>query len=206
MSSRAAPTVRVPDSFSSASLPPPDLSGSPQITLRDWRSWSDGASTLAAGCFDTRATSWSGEVTELAEQKLFDVSLGTALRVRDSVGMRIASHEVQSNVRQQQLEGDGVRGRTFLGFRDGDVNACIVVCVGARAEAPGSPPSCADAIASSRLEGTYEPPPEPGVGLSALLYAVHHPRPVALVFAAVVVVAGIVSIWRRPRGRRTQHF
>jgi len=205
MSSRVAPTVGVPESFASASLPPPDLSGAPQITLRDWRSWSDGASTLAAGCFDTRSTSWSGEVTELAEQKLFDVTLGTALRIRDGVELRVAAHDTVGNVRLQRLEGDGVLGRTFLAFGGGEVNACIAVCVGPRAT-PNVSPSCTDAVASSRLEGTFQPPPEPGAGLGALLYAVHHPRPVALAFAAVVVLAGIVSIWRRPRRHRARRF
>jgi hypothetical protein len=200
------PTVRVPDSFASASLPPPDLSGAPQITLRDWRSWSDGTSTLAAGCFGTRSASWSPEVTELAEQKLTDVTVGTALRVRDGAGLHVTSHDVDGNVREQRLEGDGVRGRTFLGFRQGEVHACIALCVGARGEGQPREPSCADAIHTSRLEGTFEPPPEPGAGLGALLYAVHHPRPVALAFAAAVVVAGIVSVWRRPRRHRARRF
>jgi len=206
MSSRAAPTVGVPESFASASLPPPDLSGAPQITLRDWRSWSDGTATLATGCFGAHAASWSAEVTELVEQKLVDVTAGTALRVRDDAGLRVASRNVDGNVREQQLEGDGVRGRTFLAFSHGEVHACVSVCVGGRAEGPGRAPSCAEAIATSRLEGTFEPPPEPGAGLGALLYAVHHPRPVALAFATAVVFAGIVGIWRRPRRRRARRF
>jgi hypothetical protein len=172
--------------------------------LRDWRSWSDGTATLAAGCFGTHAASWSAEVTELAEQKLVDVSVGTALRVRDGAGLHVASRNGDGNVREQQLAGDGALGRTFLAFRGGEVQACIALCVGARVE--GSSPSCAQAVTTSRLEGAFEPPPTPGAGLGALLYAVHHPRPVALAFAAAVVVAGIVSIWRRPRRRRARRF
>lgn len=200
------PTVRVPGSFASASLPPPDLSGSPQITLRDWRSWSDGAATLAAGCFGAHSASWSTEVTELAEQKLVDVTLGTALRVRTDASLQVTGRNTDGQVREQQLAGDGVHGRTFLAFERGEVHACMAVCVDAPGEARRGEPSCADAIATSRLEGTFEPPPEPGAALGALLYAVHHPKPVALGFASLVVVAGIVSVWRRPRRRGARRF
>ena len=200
------PTVRVPESFAGASLPPPDLSGSPQITVHDWRSWSDGRSTLAAACFGARSAAWSPEVTELAEQKLVDVAFGTALRLRDGAGLVVASRNEGGNVREQQLVGDGVRGRTFLAFQDGDVHACLTLCVALRTDVAGGEPGCADAVATSRLEGTFEPAPGPGAALGSLLYAVHHPRPTVLAFAAIVVGAGIISVWRRPRRRRARRF
>ena len=206
MSFPAAPTVRVPDSFATASVPAPDLSGAPQIALRDWRSWSDGRSTLAAGCFGTHSTSWSSEVTQLAEQKLVDVAVGTALRVRDGAGLSVASRGDDGNVREQQLVGDGIRGKTFLAFREGEVHACLALCIAQGPAIGVAEPSCADAVATSRVEGTFEPPPGPGAGLGALLYAVHHPRPVSLGFVALVVVAGIVAVWRRPRRRRARRF
>jgi hypothetical protein len=88
--------------------------------------------------------------------------------------------------------------RTFLGFDEGHVATCIVVC----ASATESTRPCDATVKSARLEGGGPAPP-PGIGLGAITWAVHHPRPTAGFGALLLVGSAVLAIlWRRrPRFR-----
>lgn len=88
--------------------------------------------------------------------------------------------------------------RTFLGFGGTNAHACFVVCAGPN----GAPPACNEVVVRARLEGS-DAPPEPGLSLRAVTWAVHHPSTSATAFGAATLLAAVLAVVtrRKPRAR-----
>jgi hypothetical protein len=90
--------------------------------------------------------------------------------------------------------------RTFMGFEGTHAHSCFVVCASPFPNEPG--PACNEVVVHARLEGG-DAPPQPGLALGAVTWAVHHPNNTASAFAAALVLGAVLAIVtrRKPRAR-----
>lgn len=88
--------------------------------------------------------------------------------------------------------------KTFLGFAGTNVHSCFVVCAGANA----APAPCNEVVVQTRLVGG-DAPPQPGLALRAVTWAVHHPSTTATAFGAVTLLGAVLAVVtrRKPRAR-----
>ncbi|MBX3226908.1 MAG: hypothetical protein KIT84_34070 [Labilithrix sp.] len=84
--------------------------------------------------------------------------------------------------------------RTFIGFDTQRVHTCWVTCTRAT--------TCQSTIATARLDGSTAPP-SPGLALTGVTWAVHHPTPFALALATTLTITTLlaVTLRRKPRHR-----
>ena len=88
--------------------------------------------------------------------------------------------------------------RTFVGFGGPNAHSCFVECAAPNA----APPACTEVVVRTRLVGG-DAPPQPGLALSTVTWAVHHPSTTATTFAVVTLLGALLAIAtrRKPRAR-----
>jgi hypothetical protein len=88
--------------------------------------------------------------------------------------------------------------KTFLGFGETNVHSCFVVCAGPNA----APAACNEVVVRTRLVGG-DAPPQPGIALRTVTWAVHHPSTTATAFGATVLLGAVIAVAtrRKPRAR-----
>ncbi len=189
--------VALPRDFSAASLPPPDLSQAPQLTIERWQSAKDdrGDVVLAWGCIAGDASAWSADATDLAQGKLVEIASGTAARMRGRGSpMHVAAETNAGLDRALALDDGAGRARTLLRFTHDRAHGCVVVCTSA---------SCEPAVDDAEVAGTFVDAPAPGIALRSLALVVHHPHGALAALGAFLVACAALAIVTRP-GRRRQ--
>jgi hypothetical protein len=217
----------------SAEIAQPPIAAGSGATLTQWRvSRSPANEVLVGACVATPIPGW---VEDLRPSVVARTTAFTAAAAERVIGVPIELREArgaQSAERAEELAG-GVAGgapdreadrrflvlpagapesgprlgsaRTFLGFGEGSVVTCFVLCA-SRGAAPEPPPSraraCDSSVLGARLEGDAAPPP-PGAGLRGVTWAVHNPRSAAAWAGAIVAALGVLAVVsrRRPRSR-----
>jgi hypothetical protein len=190
-----------------ATLTPPDLSQSPQVTCVAWSALRPeaGSARLVSGCFEAGVTTWAAEIEPVALEKIASIALSTALRVRSDATLAPGAIDHRAAVTTQSLAGRGARAITSIGFTPAQgaplLRACMRVCVG-----DDGASECASLIEGAIPAGEYVSPPPPSFGLRATLAAVHHPRATATFAIALACALGWIAIAtrRRPRASRAK--
>jgi hypothetical protein len=167
-----------------------------------WTSWSawrspekDGA--LVAACYVAPVPGWVEDMRPAFS--------GRVVSLAGATGARIAGFGVETfpdgEVLGLRASGGGPtigHVKTFLGFGGTNAHSCFVVCAGPNA----APPACTEVVVQTRLVGGDAPPP-PGLALSTVTWAVHHPSTTATTFAVVTLLGAVLAIAtrRKPRAR-----
>ncbi len=178
-------TVTIPSGFTSASVAPPDLTQSPQLSLEQWDAARDAnGNSLIWACVSAETSVWNADATELAQDKLAELASKYAAKTMHGV-------RASRDGRDRTLASDDAQAtaRTMLAFTADRAHACFVTCTA---------PPCAGAVENANVSGPTVDPPHPGLALGALSYAVHHPHQALAGFGGLVVLAATLAIATRP--------
>ncbi len=177
-----------------------------ESTGASWSSWSASRSpgdeaAMVRACVAAPVPGWVEDMRPALANRTVALAAATAERVTGfpietaDAGAWLALHPVG---RTEPVLG---ATRTFLGFEGDSAFGCFVVCAARRQPNAAAAP-CNEVVVRAQLEGG-SPPPRPGVALRTVTWAVHNPRPTALAFGAVAVLAGAAAVAtrRKPRAR-----
>lgn len=185
-----------------AEITPPKISDSAGAELTQFVSFRDRASSITYGCVATSIPGWVEDMRQAVEGRTVALAGASAALAADHpIDARPNGHGGFDlrDVRQLGAGKDAPvigNAKTFVGFDAKRVHTCFATCIGP--EEGG----CRDAVDAARLEGSA-PPPDPGLALASVTWAVHHPRPFALGAGVVLVALGVLAVVlrRRPRFR-----
>jgi len=183
--------VSVPNGFTPSDAAPPDLTQSPQLAVEQWESARDGSgATLVWGCIGADVSAWNADATELAQDKLVELASKTP-------GKALHAVRTSADGRQRALASEDslATARTLLAFTPDRAHACIAACTA---------PECTDAVARATIAGGTVDPPAPGLALSTLSYAVHHPHQALAGLGGLLFLAAALAIATRPGKRKTK--
>lgn len=188
--------VALPATWTRTEVPSPKISGSAGAELTSFealRAAPDDRSIVTQGCVATPIPGWVEDMRQAVE--------GRTVALAGASAALAAGHPIDArpdgrggfelrDVRRLEEPPIG-SAHTFVGFDAGHVHTCFATCIGA---------TCIAAVESARLEGSG-PPPSPGIALSGVTWAVHHPRPFAIGVGVLLVLTGAlaVALRRRPR-------
>ncbi len=186
--------VLAPDRAPIELAPAPDVSKLPGARVVAWLGLEHGAGRIAAGCVLGPSDRFALGLEQVLYEKATYFSL-TALAIQPQA-LAVERTGREGHVLEQRLRGRSADAPftlhhtiTFTG-EDRDLLLCSAACLG---------DACSPRLLA--IEGEPQPPPEPGLGLRAVLLAANHPRQ-ALGAAALVTL--MVCAWilvRRPRPR-----
>jgi hypothetical protein len=206
------PRVRavLPSSWHPFELEPPPLSAASGARFDSWMAMRDVAGTpvFAAGCVATRIPGWVEDMRPSAEARVTGLAATTASRLLRRATHVVAERDGLLALRDPQSESSAVDGfaRTFLGFDESRLYACVAVCASRNdVTAPATDANeCARVIFDARLEGSHAPP-RPGPMLAGVSAAVHHPWHALITALGLVLLIAILAIVtrRRPRSQLT---
>jgi hypothetical protein len=214
-----------PPGWTATDLAPLTLGAGSEVAIDRWNAWAapDGAPGRAvSACLGVDLDAWIDEATPVALERLAAAAgrvaggLDGAMTSLHVVGEERTAVTAGQTLARSRGVGVGVdvdaRGvaRTVLGFTTmrgpmpGDARApartrgrgCFVVCAPTTLE-------CEHAMSAAVAVGFVAPPPPGAVG-RGLACGVHHPRAVAASCASLLLLAGIVAVWTRPRTRRAR--
>lgn len=194
----------LPSGVSEGAVAAPNLERTASVRVEQWDARCLEASCKAQAvlaCFRADAGTWSDEVGAIAEDKLVETASNAAFRARGEGALRVTGESNEGAAHARELEGDGLAGKTLLGFSDGAVHACFALCVGAR----GSRPGCAESVQNAHFSRPISGPPETSLALRAVSLAVHHPRHALAGLSLTLALWGVLAIVKRPRRRRARH-
>jgi len=191
--------VRGGEGLPSLSLDSPDFSKAsprPRVVLHEARGTRERA--LVRTCVALAADGWVAEAEPIAFERLVGLAAATVARAR---GKGPVWHEAPTPagpawpLRRVLLphEGDDAEASLALGFVGSgghEAVACFAVSYG------GAP-----AAREARFLAPFGPPPEPGLTLRGLVWAVHHPREVAGGAGGIALTLALLYLWSRPRPR-----
>jgi hypothetical protein len=207
-----APHVRatLPSSWRPFELEPPPLSAAVDARVDSWTAVRDatGMPAFAAGCVATRIPGWVEDLRPSAEARVTALAATAASRLLRRATHVAAERDGLLSLRGPQGEASTVDGfaRTFLGFDESRLYACVAVCASRydRTGTGADANECARVMVGARLEGSRAPP-GPSPILAGISTAVHHPRHTLLiVLGLVLLVAALAIVTRkRPRARLT---
>lgn len=183
-----------------------ETAGAQMTSFRANRSASDDAA-LVSGCVATPIPGWLEEMRPAVEGRTIALAAAAAERV---TGRAVDARADASGALELRAASDlqatplGV-ARTFVGFDASRVFTCFVLCATRipRGSETAEPLGCESSVRQATLEGSVAPP-HAGLGLRSVAWAIHHPRPSALVGGGLMLAAGIIAVVtrRRPRCRR----
>lgn len=211
----------IPTGWLPADIERPNIAESSGARYTQWeasRSARDDVG-LVMGCVATPIPGWVEDMRPAVEGRTVALAGASASKLTGGpVDARAADDGTLVLRAASDLSGPLVgRARTFIGFDESHVLTCFVSCTATSGVPLRQEPAalaaregvgldvastCASIVSGATLEGAL-PPPGPGVALRAATWAVHHPRPTALVGLGLVVMVGILAVVlrRRPRSR-----
>jgi hypothetical protein len=193
-----------PHGWTATEIAKPKIAESSGAHFTSWEALADGKheAVLVTGCLATPIPGWVEDMRPAVEGRTVAFAgASTSMITGAPTDARAAQDGLLDLRAANNLAGPVIgRARTFVGFDESSVFTCFAACGTKTREALHS--DCERAVIEARLEGSHPPPP-PGVALRGATWAVHHPRPVALGGAALVVVLGVLAVVvrRRPRSR-----
>ena len=197
----SAPHVaaEAPSAWVATDVARPPLAESSGASWSSWNAWRSGEkdATLVTGCFAAPVPGWVEDMRPAFNGRVVSLAGATGAQIS---GFAVETFPEGEALGLRAAGGGPTVGftRTFLGFGGTNVHSCFVVCAGTNA----APPVCNEVVVRTRLVGG-DAPPQPGLALSTVTWAVHHPSTTATGFAAVVVLGAVLAITtrRKPRAR-----
>lgn len=192
--------VDVPGGWRAATVAPPKINESSGAAIAQFAAFTNEVATITIGCVATPIPGWSEEMRPAVEGR--NVALAgssAAIASGTPIDAKSGEHGVFVLRSANDLEGPPVgSARTWLGWDAAHVHTCFATCTGPSDHGA----SCQNSIETAHLEGSTRSPP-PGLALSAVEWAVNHPKPFATGAAAFVILAGIAAVLtrRKPRFR-----
>jgi hypothetical protein len=191
--------VEAPPAWLAGDVARPPLAESSGATWSSWKAWRSGEkdAVLVTGCFAAPVPGWVEDMRPAFTGRVVSLAGATAAQI---TGFAVETFPEGEALGLRAAGGGPTVGftRTFLGFGGSNVHSCFVVWGGTNA----APPACNDLVVRTRLVGG-DALPQPGLALSTVTWAVHHPSTTATAFAAVVVLGAVLAITtrRKPRAR-----
>ena len=197
----AAPSVaaEAPSAWVAADVARPPLSNSSGATWSSWNAWRspEKDATLVTGCFAAPVPGWVEDMRPAFDARVVSLAGATAAEI---TGFAVEAFPEGDVLGLRAAGGGPTVGftRTFVGFGGTNAHSCFVVCAGPNA----APPACNEVVVRTRLVGG-DAPPQPGLALSTVTWAVHHPSTTATTFAVVTLLGALLAIAtrRKPRAR-----
>lgn len=191
--------AEAPSAWIAADVPRPALAESSGATWSSWKAWRspDGDGALVLACYAAPVPGWVEDMRPAFAGRVVSLAGAAAAQV---TGFAVETFPEGDVLGLRAAGGGPTVGftNTFIGFGGTNAHSCFVVCAGPNA----APPRCNEVVVQTRLVGG-DAPPEPGIALSALTWAVHHPSTTATAFGAVTVLGALLAIAtrRKPRAR-----
>jgi hypothetical protein len=192
-----------PAAWVAADVARPPLAESSGAEWVSWNAWSapEKEGTLVAGCFAAAVPGWVEDMRPAFSGRVVSIAGATGAQI---AGFGVETFPVAEGARDSlglRATGGGTTvgyTKTFLGFGGTNAYSCFVVCAAPNA----APPACNEVVVQTRLVDG-DAPPEPGLALQAVTWAVHHPSTTATGFAVVTLVGAMLAIAtrRKPRAR-----
>ncbi len=188
-------------------IAPPPIGGGSGARFTEWKA-SRSALTgdvLLAACVATPIPGWVDDMRPFVDARTTAITSASAERV---VGVPVETREVEGGghfyLRPVGAPPDSPRvgiARTFVGWDRTDVVTCFVTCATPKGVARGTAArGCDSSVLTARLEGGSGPPP-PGIVLSAVTWAVHHPSAAVTWGVSLAFALGVVAVVSRRRQR-----
>ena len=158
--------------------------------------------TLVTGCVATPIPGWVEDMRPLVDARTVTLMNASAER---ALGIPFESRRDDSGqfwLRPVGTPADASSlglARTFLGWDEGGVVTCFVICTSPKATRTRA---CDASVTTARLEGGATAPTA-GVVLGAVTWGVHHPTTTVTWGGVLVFALGVVAVAsrRRPRSR-----
>ena len=148
-------------------------------------------------CFAAPVPGWVDDMRPAFSGRVVSLAGATGAQI---VGFGVETFDDRDALGLRASGGGPTVGytKTFIGFGGTNVHSCFAVCVGPNA----APPPCNEVVVQTRLVGG-DAPPQPGLALSTVTWAVHHPSTTATALAAVTLLGAVLAIAtrRKPRAR-----
>ena len=182
-----------------ADIARPALSESSGATWSSWNAWRSPEKDAAfvTGCYAAPVPGWVDDMRPAFEGRVLSLAGATAAQI---TGFAVEAFPDGEAHGLRAAGGGPTVGytRTFLGFGGTNAHSCFAVCAAPNA----APPACNEVVVRTRLVGG-DAPPKPGLALSTVTWAVHHPSTTATAFAVVTLLGAVLAIAtrRKPRAR-----
>jgi hypothetical protein len=194
-----AVAVEAPSGWAAADVARPPLAESSGARWVSWNAWrspeKDGA--LAVACYAAPVPGWVDDMRPAFSGRAISLAGATAAQI---TGFAVETFPEGEVLALRAAGGGKTVGftNTFIGFGETNVHSCFVVCAGPNA----APTACNEVVVRTRLVGG-DAPPQPGIALSAVTWAVHHPSTTATAFGAAVLLGAVLAVAtrRKPRAR-----
>ncbi len=157
----------------------------------------DAHGSVLTMCVTVEASGWVDEAEPIAFERLTALAAGAVTRARGKAPawhIEALTAAAVPHTRRRELGGDPgetAEATLFLGFAGAgghDALACYAASFGT-----------APSARAARFVGPFVPEPEPGVGLMALVWTVHHPRATLAFGATLSLVLALAYVRTRPR-------
>lgn len=191
--------VGAPPAWVVAEIARPALSESSGATWASWNAWRspEKDAALVAACYAAPVPGWVEDMRPAFSGRVVALAGATGAQI---TGFAVETFPEGDALGLRAAGGGPTVGftKTFLGFGGTNAHSCFVVCAAANV----APPACNEVVVEARLVGG-DAPPQPGLALATVTWAVHHPSTTATAFAAVTVLGAVLAIAtrRKPRAR-----